>query len=858
MANTAKTSGRKVQALDQLVDLVSRGGKRPELAKAATKMHTLIDFYDPPVGYIGRLRTIRSISDLAIGDVRFTSICRPLASWRPYIDAVLAAPEEFASDLGLVDSQRSSFLADTGRDPLKGKALKRHGLEGLLWPALNPFEKENYLKYLLLQGQMLIAQVSILTVEIAVARDTAAGVPEQDIYQYIYGPCLRARDFSGGNWSKALERLPGGSLPDPCLSNPMDPEKYRKALDELIAESNQADGTTFCGIGKEDFRATLGSISAFIGRGIAGRKYRKRKHDGNGQNDRRPVSVTTRTVTVDGDPAAESPVAEIVTRTRGTSEEREELDRAGECPEDHLPRRQIILTEGGQRMAEHVRAAYDRANQLLPNRFPEPDPSELARLITAMRTGRRHFTSGKEQLELIAWTEAVLWLGCSPTQATGLMVGLPQTPLPVDFDFFLRLADSKNPQAAFVPRTCVRVIEPPYRTEYVPINGERPRKSCFELADICYLAWPIGELLEHLRFRGERPDLLTIGEQAVKIFPESEQTYVNRLSGFMESAKLNFRISPSELGKVLFQRAKEVGDIVSADLITCKDHDLAKVRRWYFTPTIEHLRDVHERATSTIMMELSPVGWESKLSTLRLPKDERYVGSRRCAEPEFLKQTVEKLRAIVEEVVAVRTDEDRRREFAMKHNALTVLAIWAIDICVGMRGTNHLYLHHSQYDGKTGFGSITEKGKARAFQLCESGRAIAAKYDQYIGSLAEYGLPQSSHAMPCYFLEEADQKLQPVPVTPSSMKKFLSNLFRFDANWARRLVKTMALEEGLPAVFTDNYCGHSYRGEERHHPYGSFDPVPYFRTMMEFTEHILQEIVLTPDSFNPSVVEPCL
>src|SRR6266567_3990283 len=76
MANTAKTSGRKVQALDRLVELVSEGGKRPELAKAATKMHRLIDFYDPPVGYIGRLLTIRSISDLAIGDVRFTSICR--------------------------------------------------------------------------------------------------------------------------------------------------------------------------------------------------------------------------------------------------------------------------------------------------------------------------------------------------------------------------------------------------------------------------------------------------------------------------------------------------------------------------------------------------------------------------------------------------------------------------------------------------------------------------------------------------------------------------------------------------------------------------------------------------------------
>lgn len=360
-----------------------------------------------------------------------------------------------------------------------------------------------------------------------------------------------------------------------------------------------------------------------------------------------------------------------------------------------------------------------------------------------------------------------------------------------------------------------------------------------------------------LAFAKERPDVLNIREQAVKIFPESEETYVKRLSDFIESANLGFRISAPELGKVLFQRAKEVGDIVSADLITCKNHRLAEVRRWYFTPTIEHLRSIHERAISSVIADLDVTGRDERLAARRLPKDERYVCSRRCVDLEFLKTSVKRLRDIVEEVVAVRKDEDRHREFELKHNALTVLAVWAIDICIGMRGTTHLYLHRSQYDGRTGFGSITEKGKARAFQLCESGRGIAARYDQYIDSLADFGLPRSSRAMPCYFLEAADQKLQPVRVTPSSLKKFLRSLFCFDANWARRLIKTTALEDGLPAIYTDNYCGHSHRGEERHHPYGSFDPVPYFQTMTEFTEQILQEIVLTPDSFDPSVLEPC-
>jgi len=856
MANTAKTSGPKVQALDRLADLVSGDGRRPELAKAATKMHRLIDFYDPPVGYIGRLRTLGAISDLKIGDIRFTSICRPLASWRPYIDAVLAAPENFADDLGLAGSERSSFLADTGRDPLKRKGLKRHGLDGLLWPTLNPSNEDAYLKYLLLQGQMLNAQVSILTVEFAVARGTAAGNPNQDIYQSMYWSCLRARDFALSDWSEALGHVPGVALLDPSLPNPMDPETYRDALDALIVESDQADGPTFCGVMKENFGETLGSISAFVRRGIIGRKYRKRTRHGDGQGNRRPVSVTTRIVGADGDSSTEFAAAEIVTRTRGTSEEREELDRAGECPEDHFPRRQIILSTGGPRVAEHVRGAYDRANQLLPNRFEEPHPRQFDRLFSAMYPPRLcSFAYRKNMFELIAWTQAIFWLGCSPSQASGLMVGLPQTPLPTNFDFFLRLDDiEEDSETEFSPRICVRVIEPPYLTEYVPINGERPRESCFEFADLGNLAHRIRDMLA---FAKERPDLLNIREQAVKIFPESEETYVKRLSDFMESTNLDFRIKASELSKVLFQRAKEVGDIVSADLITCKNHHLADVRRWYFTPAVEHLRSVHERAVSNVMADLGVTGWDEKLVASHLPKDERYVCSRRCVDLEFLKNCVQGLREIVEEVIAVRADEDRRREFAMKHNALTVLAVWTIDICVGMRGTTHLYLHRSQYDGKTGFGSITEKGKARAFRLCEGGRQIAAKYDRYIDGLAAFGLPRSSQSMPCYLLEEADQKLQPVPVTPSSVKEFLSSLFRFDANWARRLVKATALEDGLPAIYTDNYCGHSHRGEERHHPYGSFDPVPYFQTMTAFTEHILQEIILTPESFNPSAVEPC-
>lgn len=862
MAKGARSIEWKDPMLDRLAEPAGDGGSRPALARAASQMHRLIHFNDPPVGYIGRLQTIRSISKLAIGDAGFTRICRPLAAWLPYIDAVLSAPDKFADDLKLGAPQRSLFLAATGEDPLRGLALTKHPLAGLLWPASEPSEGN---RYLLLQGHMLAAQVSILKVKFSVARTTTTEVPDEGVYKYSYRPCLLARRFSRSNWVNALTGLPGDNPPDPDVANPIDPQAYQEALDSLIEESRKVKDSTFLGIEKEKLREALGSISAFIGRGIDGKQYLRRNVQHNTHKTRTPVNVTTVAVNADGQPDTKVPAAEIVTRTRSSSEERDELDKAGECPEDHLPRRHFILSSAGPRAAEHVRAAYDRANQLLPNRFAEPHPSDFERLVGAMRSAQNGFASLRDRLELIAWTEALFWLSCSPAQATGLMVGWPQTPLPDTYDFLLRLDESQNQDAAvktaYIPRICIRAIEPPYRSEHVPIPGERERETFFEVADLGGLANSIRKLLEELRSSGRRLDLRKLGEQAVKIFSKSEETYLKELEGFFESIGLKSTfnaINPSELGKIIFQRAKEAGDIVSADLITCKDHELAKVRRWYFTPTVEHLRSVHERAVSGVMADLGVAAWEEKLAACRLSKEEWCVGSRRCVESDFLKKSVDTLRNIVKETVAVRTPEDRRQAFALKHNALTVLAVWAIDVSIGKRGTSHLYLHSSQYDRATGFGSMTEKGKARAFQLCPGSLSISKKYDAYIDRLANYGLPRSTRARPCYFLGMVDLKLQPVAVTPLSMKEVLSSLFRFDANWARRWVKTLALEQGLPAIYTDQYCGHAFRGEERHHPYGSFDPVPYFRSMTGFAQKLLGEITLTPELFDPTSVEPCL
>jgi hypothetical protein len=823
---TLMTCGEKTEVpnsvLERLAAHAATLGIDPDPVLA---MHQLVDFSDPPAGYIRRLSTLNSIAAIQISNRMFAEVWPELATWMPYIAEVLRKPAEFADVTGLLGEERRRFLLADGQDPLRGIGMKKHQLEALLWTEVQDQGKEENTRYLLLQGQMIIAQASILQIAYTFAATEGAQIPEPVVLRSLNEPNLFARRFANERWLGALRHLP-------LIA---EATEYAKGLETL--RKNLRNGTTEDESEiPEKVDETLAGIVSHIGRGQEKQAYEKRAFNGRNSEHR-----------------SESKGENEFTITSGSNATRIELEKDGECPEDHLRTRTFILADS-EVAVSHQLAAKARENQMLPRRYREPHPGEYALLIGQMQAHPEQFKSPLEAKEVIAWTQTVFFYGCSPKQAASLLVGFPDTPL-ADCDFMLRLAKSQEGDQIFPPRMRVRALEPEYKTPYIRIEGERERVWYFELADLAGVCNSIRDLLSELQRGADQSDVSpeAIRTCAMKIFSQKADTYEEIVNGFAASIGLGDRVAVSGLGKVLFQRYVEAGDVVSAALLTCDHPTLASVRRWYFSPSVNFLRCVHRLGVESVVAQL-PKGFSVLGGVPALGNSTEYVGSRRCAEFEFIRTRVEILQCMVKGPVAVRSIQERRRAFTSKHNALTMLAIWAVDLSVGMRSSTRPYLHASKYDRTTGMGSLWDKGikKARPFCLSELAMCIAEAHDRYLAQLERYGLPPSTKARPCYFV---DEDLNIVPVTPGSIEKYFGNFFLFAPNWARRMVKTMAIERGIPAIFTDAYCGHSNYGREPFYTFSSFDPLPYFVCMRRFLGQLLADLGFKPLSFDPAFLE---
>jgi hypothetical protein len=827
-------------ALDRLLNLGAQLGID---VGPAYLMHRLINFSDPPTGYIRRIQTISKIAALRIGN---TAICAPVAAWIPYIEEVLKRPQEFADALELSKADTARFLAASPKDPLFRRGMTSHGLEALLWVEApdSPSAGTNCL--LMLQAQLMAAQIAILEFEYEAAKRRGDTSPGKEVFDSLYEPCMFARRFAESDLSIALPYLPFIK----------DGNHYADALDYFRSAPPGSINRMLRTISASKLDEALAGISSFVRRGATQKAYEKRGYNGRKKKGAENLGTAP--------PPEDSPGSDDhahgssfeFTRTSGDAAARKELDQNGEAPEDHLPIRTFILTDGGQVTVGHILAAKARANQSLPRRYREPQAREYSLLIEGMRNHPEHFSTSTESKEVIAWTEFVLFQSCTPRQATGLLVGYPATPLE-DCDFMLRMAEDPGDDGVFPPRVRVRIIEPPYETEYIPIEGERPRVKYFEIPDLGGVCTSVRDLLHELQTNGDRSEVSfeAIRERALKVFSQDARTYTRHTNGFAALIGLGDRVGVSGLGKVLFQRYVEVSDSVSAALITCSEPPLASVRRWYFSPAIETLRRIHLLGTKSFFAEFPKSNVRYAPSALEASMD--CVGSRRCAEFGYIKQLVGFLQEIVEESCAVRSPRQRREAFARRHNALSILAVWAVDLSVGMRTTTHPYFHASEYDHETGMGSLADKGeeKTRPFCLSKLTIEIASEYDKYLDQLAMYGLPGSKLDRPCYFVCVTDDQLETILITPTSIADFFSGTFLFAPNWARRMVKTLAIEQGIPSIYADAYCGHSNYGQEQYYTFSSFDPLPYFGCIREFLGGLLKDLGFRALTFDPSFLE---
>jgi len=190
------------------------------------------------------------------------------------------------------------------------------------------------------------------------------------------------------------------------------------------------------------------------------------------------------------------------------------------------------------------------------------------------------------------------------------------------------------------------------------------------------------------------------------------------------------------------------------------------------------------------------------------------------------------LRNTIKRKLPLSNSADRKREFAIQHNAYTLYSVFSFCLSVGMRGIRTPYVHPSRIDPETRLVTIADKDngtdyKRRLSIVLEPVYRQMQFYDRYLESLAILDLPRGTTKMPCYFLKLRGTQFVPVIVRPATIKLLSNEFFPFPPNFGRRLIRTELSEQGIAPEYLDAWMGHWFRGEEPFGPYSTFSYSDY-------------------------------
>jgi hypothetical protein len=225
--------------------------------------------------------------------------------------------------------------------------------------------------FVLLQSQMLLAQVAILRHEYAVAASVGESRPKIEVFQSLYSPMKYARFLSRSTWAKALSKLPQ------CV----DRAAYSIAIDALRSEIQEelrqvSPGQNY----PSNVVDALISIAGFLARGLDPAAYFKKKYSRKLQQEE-SLDITKLEIGDPDDRTSSGPDLAIVGRWKGSPEMRKKLIEAGEDPEEYLRRNNLILAAPNCGTARFVADALERANQLLRWSYEEQHPLEYVHAV---------------------------------------------------------------------------------------------------------------------------------------------------------------------------------------------------------------------------------------------------------------------------------------------------------------------------------------------------------------------------------------------------------------------------------------------------------------------------------------------
>lgn len=777
------------------------------------------------------------------------------------INDVIGSLEATVVDLAMNEGDAERVLRMADPNPLRGYGATEHGLNYILCDDLPEGSDETtQAKWLALKAHLLHTHMRIMAHDSSPESWLNGNEPREGFWQSLYDVCGRfARRFLGTEpeWLAALSLMPDLVDPTDYIRGVRD---LRLLVEARLPEDAGETAMRVLPI-KPKLLVALASIDGFLQWGEHPETHtpklsprEPREVDGHNEEDEDE----------DEDDRAGRTVRRqhLPTHWRIRRSRRQKLLDLDDDPEEDLLSTGPTQAEAEAAAARLCGGSVEAANQLLPFSVDEPTSVELARFLVNLD----RMISGptkRENVLFAAMISTILWTGASPKEAASLVAycqpgGEPDVDLAIRFS----LDEQGRPSLPGVWR--IRALQPKYLTVQPGIPGKvRPRVSHFELLDFGGASRFLIKQLEAQASTANHPSALAALSKGdvVPVFPEDVKTYRKLLRDQLRKVDSSGRLTAIRLSRIVFRRIVETsgGDLASAAIATRNDHYLVSVRRFYATPTVKHLRQLHADAFKNILEELATCGWPApSLPTPHLSQSGEAVGSRLCATVPAMRDAFSWLRKTIERQLPLSDSTDVNREFAIKHNAYTLYTVWAFCLSVGMRGVRTPYVHPGRIDPETRLVTIADKDngtdyKRRLSMVLETTYRQMQFYDRYLESLECLGLQRGTTKMPCYFLKLRGTQFVSVIVRPATIKLLSNEFFPFPPNFGRRLIRTELSEQGIAPEYLDAWMGHWFCGEEPFGPHSTFSYSDYI-ACLKASDSVLSRL-FDQFSFKPFALE---
>ena len=513
-------------------------------------------------------------------------------------------------------------------------------------------------------------------------------------------------------------------------------------------------------------------------------------------------------------------------------ESSEEVVLAGLDCED--TRRDLgAVAKAARAQARHIALA----NQALPWDYRGLALEEVAQLLSAIgaqfRGLREDVPSPERDLlrALMLLIHVMLWTGSSAARAADLR-RCDDTAAATDSTLGVVL-DGTFPIHRL--RWRLRAIEPEYRTDIAEAPGQiRERRAHFDLPD-------------HIGLHGMLNDLLprrVVPPSGTRILRADATVLTAAARDWLRAHFPDGRITLAKIAATLPTHLQvETGDAAFASCIYAEDSMLARVQRFYTTPSIAHLQAAYSRVVMRIRdAAQASLARPAFAHVAWLPERDTHgaIGARLCPTRAAVRAMFDALRADVQSA-AEGTD---RKAFAEYHNLLTLFTTQFFGYVTTCRAIATPYVATEQLHDVLPVTVLSDKGdelgrKTRVVWIPDTLRTHMNAYDQHC-AMTQVQLPKRiAHAV--FFL---DDQLQPVVVRPATLEPLLNRYLPVRANTHRRFVRTELLECGCPGEVVDALLGHWRRGQEPFGPYATFSFATYLTVLKRYLQPLLVDIGL--------------